>query len=140
MIPIRGKNNKKNNFFIAALVLAFKNFFRPFLTFLRSLMPKKSTGMQKSHIRVVFQRLWFFGHFRPIQITVPPPPYSGISKGYQNNIYTSLHNDTVQTQSEKKNINKIFFNSLLGFQKLLHTYFNIRLNEKSFWPHHYSAR
>ena len=70
MIPIRGKNNKKINFFIAALVLAFKIFFRPFFTFLRSLMPKKSTGMQKSHIRVVFQRLWFFGHFQPIQITV----------------------------------------------------------------------
>ena len=33
-------------------------------------MPKKSTGMQKSHIRGVFHHLRFFGHFRPIQITV----------------------------------------------------------------------
>ena len=73
MIPTRGKNNKNVKFFIAALPLAFKKNFRPFLTFLRSLMPKKSTGMQKSHIRGVFHHLRFFGHFRPIQITVHWP-------------------------------------------------------------------
>ena len=73
MIPTRGKNDKKIKFFIAALALAFKKFFRPFLIFLRSLMPKKSTSMQKSHIRVVFHHLWLFGHFWPIQITVSMP-------------------------------------------------------------------
>ena len=71
MILTRGKNNSKNQIILCNLGLGLQKFFRPFLIFLRSLMPKKSmyTGMQKSHIRVVFQRLWFFGHFWPIQIT-----------------------------------------------------------------------
>ena len=73
MVQTRGKNNRKFKFFIAAFT--FKRFFRPFPIFLSSLMSKKSTGMRKSQVGVVFHHFWLFGQYRAIQITVCWAPW-----------------------------------------------------------------
>ena len=48
MVHIKQKNYEISIKVAVALVMAFENFFALFLFFLRSLIPKKSSGMQKS--------------------------------------------------------------------------------------------